>query len=294
MTSPLCVATGGWCRRVFTIDRQLRCTETPRHSVPSYCRFPRLCRLKCVKSSQGLSCQGSHPGCQPDESPGCNGPCRTSRIPQQSRHQRPRREVRQIPSGSPGQPHGGGQVRSSLPRLPLSSVESGDPRPEGRVVMAHPYSIACLGQRFRHRIRHSGYPADHGWKQSRTAPLRGCFRSPVRSESDTRLLRQDQPAPAESGGDRQANAALYRIVVVRLRHDGRTREYMRRRTGEGMSKTEVILLMFSEILSDFPPTPSTLASPFTRTGVAEILNGSQGGMYIRGRKDWLGSASEAI
>ena len=42
------------------------------------------------------------------------------------------------------------------------------------------------------------------------------------------------------GGDRQANAALYRIVVVRLRHDGRTREYMRRRTGEGMSKTEVI------------------------------------------------------
>ena len=94
---------------------------------------------------------------------------------------------------------GGGQVRSSLPRLPLSSVESGDPRPEGRVVMAHPYGIACLGQRFRHRIRHSGYPADHGWKQPRTAPLRGCFRSPVRSESDTRLLRQDQPAPAESG-----------------------------------------------------------------------------------------------
>ena len=40
------VGVGGF----FTIDRQLRCTETPRHSVPSYCRFPRLCRLKCVKS----------------------------------------------------------------------------------------------------------------------------------------------------------------------------------------------------------------------------------------------------
>ena len=58
------------------------------------------------------------------------------------------------------------------------------------------------------------------------------------------------PIPASSGktnrhrlnrvGDRQANAALYRIVVVRLRHDGRTRAYMQRRTGEGMSKTEVI------------------------------------------------------
>ena len=58
------------------------------------------------------------------------------------------------------------------------------------------------------------------------------------------------PIPASSGktnrhrlnrgGDRQANAALYRIVLVRLRHDCRTREYMCRRTGEGMSKAEVI------------------------------------------------------
>ena len=58
------------------------------------------------------------------------------------------------------------------------------------------------------------------------------------------------PIPASSGktnrhrlnrgGDRQANAALYRIVVVRLRYDCRTKEYMHRRTGEGMSKTEVI------------------------------------------------------
>ena len=58
------------------------------------------------------------------------------------------------------------------------------------------------------------------------------------------------PIPASSGktnrhrlnrgGDRQANAALYRIVLVRLRHDRRTRAYMRRRTTEGLSKTEVI------------------------------------------------------
>ena len=42
------------------------------------------------------------------------------------------------------------------------------------------------------------------------------------------------------GGDRQANAALYRIVLVRPSYDLRTRDYMNRRTGEGMSKTEVI------------------------------------------------------
>ena len=58
------------------------------------------------------------------------------------------------------------------------------------------------------------------------------------------------PVPASSGktnrhrlnrgGDRQANAALYRIVVVRLYHDLRTQAYLRRRTAEGMSKIEVI------------------------------------------------------
>ena len=51
------------------------------------------------------------------------------------------------------------------------------------------------------------------------------------------------PIPASSGkanrhrlnrgGHRQANAALYRIVVVRLRYDERTQAYMRRRTTDG-------------------------------------------------------------
>ena len=34
-----------------SIEEEGAATITPRHSVPSYCRFPRLCRLKCVKSS---------------------------------------------------------------------------------------------------------------------------------------------------------------------------------------------------------------------------------------------------
>ena len=72
----------------------------------------------------------------------------------------------------------------------------------------------------------------------------------LHSEAAFAALCGVSPIPASSGktnrhrlnrgGDRQANAALYRVVVVRLRHDARTREYMRRRTGEGMSKTEVI------------------------------------------------------
>jgi Transposase IS116/IS110/IS902 family len=42
------------------------------------------------------------------------------------------------------------------------------------------------------------------------------------------------------GGDRQANAALYRIVIVRLRWHQPTKDYVARRTAEGKSKREII------------------------------------------------------
>ena len=72
----------------------------------------------------------------------------------------------------------------------------------------------------------------------------------LRSEASFASLCGVNPIPASSGktnrhrlnrgGDRQANAALYRIVVVRLRYEQRTQAYMQRRTEEGMTKTEVI------------------------------------------------------
>ena len=58
------------------------------------------------------------------------------------------------------------------------------------------------------------------------------------------------PIPASSGktnrhrlnrgSDRQANAALHRIVPVRLRYDCRTKAYLDRRTRGGLSKSEII------------------------------------------------------
>jgi transposase len=42
------------------------------------------------------------------------------------------------------------------------------------------------------------------------------------------------------GGNRQANAALYRAVLVRLRYHQPTRDYMTRRTTEGKTKKEII------------------------------------------------------
>jgi transposase len=70
------------------------------------------------------------------------------------------------------------------------------------------------------------------------------------SEAAFAMLCGVAPIPASSGkttrhrlnrgGDRQANAALYRVVLCRLRWDPRTRDYMQRRTKEGMSKKEII------------------------------------------------------
>jgi transposase len=72
----------------------------------------------------------------------------------------------------------------------------------------------------------------------------------LRSEAAFAMLCGAAPLPASSGrtdrhrlnrgGDRQANAALYRIVLTRLRHDPRTRAYAQRRTAEGLSKKEII------------------------------------------------------
>lgn len=42
------------------------------------------------------------------------------------------------------------------------------------------------------------------------------------------------------GGDRHANAALYRIAIVRMRHCPSTRAYVERRTTEGLPKRHII------------------------------------------------------
>jgi transposase len=72
----------------------------------------------------------------------------------------------------------------------------------------------------------------------------------LRSEAAFSMLCGSSPVEASSGqqtrhrlnrgGDRQANAALHRIVMARLRWDQRTKDYLQRRTNEGMSKREII------------------------------------------------------
>jgi transposase len=72
----------------------------------------------------------------------------------------------------------------------------------------------------------------------------------IRSEAALAKLCGACPIPASSGktnrhrlnrgGHRQANAALHRVVVVRMRTHQPTVDYARRRAAEGKSKREII------------------------------------------------------
>lgn len=72
----------------------------------------------------------------------------------------------------------------------------------------------------------------------------------IRSEAAFAKMCGVCPVPASSGktsrhrlnrgGNRQANAALYRVVIVRMRYHRATIDYVRKRTAEGKGKMEII------------------------------------------------------
>jgi transposase len=73
----------------------------------------------------------------------------------------------------------------------------------------------------------------------------------LRSEASFAALCGASPLPANSGkrqnrhrlnhgGDRHANAALWRIAIVRLSHDQRTKDYLARRTTDGKNTGEIL------------------------------------------------------
>lgn len=73
----------------------------------------------------------------------------------------------------------------------------------------------------------------------------------IRNEAAFAKLCGVAPQPASSGrtngrhrlsrgGDRAANSALYIVTIVRMRHHQPTRDYVERRTAEGLTKREII------------------------------------------------------
>ena len=120
----------------------------------------------------------------------------------------------------------------------------------------------------------------------------------MRSEAAFANLCAAAPIPASSGkttrhrlnrgGDRRANHALWRIALVRMSNDERTRDYVARRTAEGKSKKEILRCLkryiarqaYSAIVA--PPTDLPPAGPALRQlrqdrgmslrAVADVLN----------------------
>lgn len=97
----------------------------------------------------------------------------------------------------------------------------------------------------------------------------------LHSEAAFAMLCGAAPLPASSGktnrhrlnrgGDRQANAALYRIVICRLRWDQRTRDYTERRTKEGLSKKEIIRCLKRYIAREVYEALTNPAQPSPQT-----------------------------
>ena len=83
-----------------------------------------------------------------------------------------------------------------------------------------------------------------------TTPLGSAPRLPTPScagPAPSRPPRARHPPPAQPGGNRQANAALFRIVVVRLRWHPPTIAYAQRRTAQGRSKREIIRCLIGRV-----------------------------------------------
>ena len=150
--------------------------------------------------------------------------------------------------------HRGHQSDAAGVGSPSAPPRRGDRRPPG----ADPSAGA------HHRTRAARPPRRRPGHRSR-APHRG-RRQPEQAaqRSDLRPLCGAAPIPATSGktqhrhrlhrgGDRQANAALWRIALTRMSNDPDTRAYVTRRTSEGLSKREVMRCLKRYIARELYP-----------------------------------------
>lgn len=108
----------------------------------------------------------------------------------------------------------------------------------------------------------------------------------VRSEAAFAKMCGACPIPAGSGktngrhrlyrgGNRQANAALYRAVIVRMRWHQPTIDYVTRRTAEGLSKREIIRCLKRYLAREiYHLLPATIATSTQTTKGQELTSRS--------------------
>lgn len=119
-------------------------------------------------------------------------------------------------------------------------------------------------------VHNPGLRAAHGVGPDTAAQLlvtAGGNPERMRTEASFAALCGAAPVPASSGrtnrhrlsrgGDRQANAALYRIALVRMSSDPRTRDYVARQIAAGRTKKEIIRLLKRAITREMFRCPTT-------------------------------------
>lgn len=173
-----------------------------------------------------------------------------------------------------------------------ATARAGDPTAATRVAL---HQIACLHQRISIDVKaltghikalvktiNPGLLAVHGvGPDTAGALLVAAGDNPERlhSEAAFAMLCGAAPIPASSGktsrhrlnrgGNRQANAALWRIVITRLATDQRTRDYRDRRITQGRTPTETIRCLKRYIAREIYQhlqTPQTTPEPTPTTG----------------------------
>lgn len=129
-------------------------------------------------------------------------------------------------------------------------------------------------------VHNPGLRAAHGVGPDTAAQLlvtAGGNPERMRTEASFAALCGAAPVPASSGrtnrhrlsrgGDRAANAALYRVALVRMASDSRTREYVARQTAAGRTKKEIIRLLKRAIAREmFRCLTTSIAVP----GIADL------------------------
>ena len=155
------------------------------------------------------------------------------------------------------------QARDRLSFMRFPGLGLGDRVPNAKTIwlsreqFVRPDAMEKLYKRFDAALHEAGYLAMGGQiidatvvaapRQKLTGDEKAVVRSSGTPPGRSAAKRRQKPASSgktsrhrlNRGGNRRANAALYRVALVRMRHHPSTRDYIQRRTAEGKSPREI-------------------------------------------------------
>ncbi len=174
------------------------------------------------------------------KNPNRQHPRRTARIPRRAHQSGAHQPLRTLPRVSHEQSHSRGEALTESVSTPLAGSRHRGALTRRRARRPHHPGVADTTRRLWHRSR----PRRRSSSSCSATTPNGSAPKPHTPNSAAPVPsrpHQDRPAATVfyGGGHRQANAALYRIAIVRMRHQP-TIDYVARRTTEGLTKKDII------------------------------------------------------